>query len=232
MPQLPQHAQRRHGPALDAGFQAAQLVGRAAQPAQLFGQHGGGERMFPGLRQDLWRLDPAGGARIGAGGNAQTPADAGLDRQIQRHAAPRPYGRVGLPQPAGQLRIVGLPHLHAGAQLIEFEVAAAEGEFHQPVGNRPVQRPALAKDAVDAAALAKVIRAVALEDDAVAALDGRGQLDPPRVPLRDAAKHAQTDTLLGRAFSGDQGLVVAAFQPAGGEAAGEGDLQFGHSAAA
>ena len=65
----------------------AQLVGRAAQPAELLGKHVGGERMFPGLRQDLRRLDAAGGARVGAGRNAQAPADARFDRQIQRHAA-------------------------------------------------------------------------------------------------------------------------------------------------
>ena len=93
------------------------------------------------------------------------------------------------------------------------------------------ERLALAKHAVDAAALPGVVRAVALEDHAVAALDRRGQLDQ-NASLADGADLAQVDAPLGRAVAGHQGLVVAAFQPAVREAAGEGDLQLGDLLAA
>ena len=61
VPQLSQHAQRNHRPAVDLRIQAAQLVGRLAEPAKLLPERFGRQRMFGGLRQRLGRLQPASG---------------------------------------------------------------------------------------------------------------------------------------------------------------------------
>ena len=115
------------GAAFDAGVHAAQLIGRPAQPAELLGQHLGGERMPDRLRQVLRRFERAFGPGIVRG-----PSPAAAARAPPRRSSPAAAARRGR-SPANVFRN---RRVNCGSSVFHTLVRAAPCPGRCPGGRR------------------------------------------------------------------------------------------------
>ena len=146
------------------------------------------------------------------GFDAQRPVGFAGDEEVEPALRLRDVAGKRPPQFAGENLVAGFPDAVAGLELREINFAALEKE--RALAHFP-----------DAPALFVVSIAAGIEHDAIARLDRRfaGHDD---VIVGNRRDHANERAALGAVPGRHEGLVVDAVEPAGVQAAREGQLQF------